>query len=37
MNTVQPKKYRNMRTGEIVTEVPILEMAYFVEVVEDKQ
>ena len=33
---IESKKYRDTRTGEIKTQIPIMEMQYFEEVVEPK-
>lgn len=30
---IKQKKFKDIRTGEIVTQIPILEFKYFVEVV----
>jgi len=33
---MQSKQFKDTRTGEIVTQVPIMEMKYFKEVQEDE-
>ncbi len=33
---IESKKYKDTRTGKIVTQVPILEMKYFEEVKEEE-
>ena len=32
---ITSKKFRDTRTGEIVTQIPIMEIKYFVEVMDD--
>lgn len=34
---IRSRKFRDTRTGEIVTQIPILEMEYFEEVDDDEE